>query len=258
MYATRRMPRYRQISNHPWFISHLKSHPQTKKRGVLKTWRGYKWNWWKEASRDADIAFSVGGKEERTWRQSQHWSQNVKDTWGGRGGEGEGEEEMWRGRQGAWERCEVESKTLELPWFHCERRSAETIDNACPLCQGMPKTMTSSPSSSSSSKGARTRREKPPDSTLGSLIHHDSLTYSSVSPYDQNQSHCTATDYQVFIFKKKKKIFLFLKIKWYSSPWHAVRLPLCAVAVSSLHTSIKICTLTFAYIHSYMLDVFGA
>lgn len=113
----------------------------------------------------------------------------MTDTWGGGRGE-EGEEEMWRGREGAWERCEVESKTLELPWFHCERRSAETIDNTCPLRQGMPKTMTSSPSSSSSSlKRARTQRETPPDSTLGSLIHLDSLTYSFVSPYDQNQSH---------------------------------------------------------------------
>lgn len=76
--------------------------------------------------------------------------------------------------------------------------------------------MTSLPSSSSSSsKGARTRREKPPDSTLGSLIHHDSLTYSSVSPYDQNQSHCTGTDYRVFINENKKKKTFFLKIKRY-------------------------------------------
>lgn len=55
-----------------------------------------------------------------------------------------------RGVGGSWERCEVESKTLELPWFHCERDSAESVDNACPLRRGMPKTMTSSSSSPSS------------------------------------------------------------------------------------------------------------
>lgn len=262
MYAKRRMPRYRHISNYSWFISHLKSHLQAKKRwGGPKTWQGDKWNRRKEASRDADMAFSVGGKEGRTWRQSQHWSQNVTDTWGGggvfrEGGVfGEGEEKMWRGREGAWERCEVESKTLKLPPFHCERRSAETIENVCPLHQGMPKTMTSSPSSSSSSKRARTQREKPPTQHLDlyfimihSLIHPFPLTIRI------NHIELPLIIKSSYL-KKQKNI---LKIKRYSPPRHTVRLPLCAVAVSSLHTSIKICTLTFAYIHSYMLDVFGA
>lgn len=72
-----------------------------------------------------------------------------------------------RGRDASW------VKALKLPWFLCERHSAEKIDNVCPHYQGMPKTMTSL---SSNYQGHEARAQ---DSHLDllfiiihSLIHH--------------------------------------------------------------------------------------
>lgn len=66
----------------------------------------------------------------------------------------------------AWEWCKVESKPPSSPRFHCERYSGEKIDSMCPLCWGMPKTMTSS----LSSEVTRTRGKSP--RTALNFYHH--------------------------------------------------------------------------------------
>lgn len=138
--------------------------------------------------------------------------------------------QSWReeGRR-AWERCEVESKPPSSPGLSV-KDSAEKIDNMCPLCRGMPKTMTSS-----SSKLARTRGERP-GLTHGSFIHYYSLSYSSFF-LALRLSLCTDSDNDnVFIFKNlKNKIVLFLL--------HTVR------QLDSLHTSIKN---RFSYVDIHM------
>ena len=144
---------------------------------------------------------SSGDKGVRRWedrgRQRSEWEEEESDIarectrmrrtwrWAGKGegsmvtlesvcdrqAEEEGEEEG-RGKGG----CARDAswvKAPEPPWFHCERHSAEKIDSVCPLCQGMPKTMTSL---SSNYQGHEARA---PDSHLDllfiiihSLIHH--------------------------------------------------------------------------------------
>lgn len=119
-----------------------------------------------------------GRGKETMLMQSQHWSQNVTDTekWGRRWAENMGGgAETGVGVMQSW------VKAPKLPQFLYERYSAEKIDSMCPLCQGMPKTMTSS---LSPSKLARTQGESP-RLTLWSFIHYYSLA-----------------DHQVFRFKK--------------------------------------------------------
>lgn len=134
-------------------------------------------------------------------RQSQSWSQNVTDRGGGgeqrgRVAELEGGGQAGVGEMRSW------VKAPKLPRHLCERHSAEKIDNMCPLCRGMPKTMTSS-----SSKLARTRGERP-GLTHGSFIHYYSLSYSSFF-LALRLSLCTDSDNEVFIFKNlKNKIVL--------------------------------------------------
>lgn len=100
----------------------------------------------------------------------------------------EEEEEISEGGW-AWERCELSQSPLSVPGFSVK----DTVLKpwlACALCQGMPKTMTSS---SSDSQG---HKERAPDS------HRDlysSLTKSSV--FALRLSLCICINHEVFILK---------------------------------------------------------
>lgn len=118
---------------------------------------------------DEDMTVTRRGKgKENMVRQSECWSESVTDRQRKRRAERkEGEGEGGRGSDVSW------VKAPKLPWFLCERHSAEKMDSVCPLCQGMPKTMTSSPSN------YQGQEARAPDSRLDllfiiihSLIHH--------------------------------------------------------------------------------------
>lgn len=123
---------------------------------------------------------------DRQRRRRRRW---VKRKGGGRGRAGVGEMRSW-------------VKAPELPRFLCERHSAEKIDNVCPLCQGMPKTMTSS---SSSSKLARTRGEREPQ-THTWIFYSLLFTHLFIIFLALRLSLCTDADHEVFIFKNLQKI----------------------------------------------------
>lgn len=157
-----KVPACTRISLHFCFLQLLKSHLQRMKGG--RQWQYRKWG------------DRHGRKQERERRECWGRAKAGVGMWQTEEGEVSGEgrvAELEGGGQAGVGEMRSWVKAPELPRLLCERHSAEKIDNMCPLCQGMPKTMTSS-----SSKLARTRGERP-GLTHGSFIHYYSLPYSS-------------------------------------------------------------------------------